>query len=159
MASVTDLPRRPRWLAPSASVLLAILGPALGSAQAPTPTPAAAPAVNWVLPLFTDKEGHRLMTLRGSEARPLGDKLAVKDLSVTTFSGTADSQVETILLSPDAVFDPKTGTASGSSAVRMIRDDIEVTGRGWTYDHRAKKVSLAANVRIVFAAQLNDILK
>ena len=44
-------------------------------------------------------------------------------------------------------------------AVRMIRDDIEVTGRGWTYDHRAKKVSLAADVRIVFAAQLNDILK
>ncbi len=99
------------------------------------------------------------MTLRGSEARPLGDKLAVKDLSVTTFSGNADSQVETILLSPDAVFDPKTSTASGASAVRMIRDDIEVTGRGWTYDHRAKKVSLAADVRIVFAAQLNDILK
>ena len=99
------------------------------------------------------------MTLRGSEARPAGETLAVKDLSVTTFSGTAEAQVETILLSPNAVFDPKTNTASGASTVRLIRDDIEVTGRGWTYDHRAKKVSLAADVRIVFAAQLNDILK
>jgi hypothetical protein len=113
---------------------------AVAAAQAPTPTPAAAPAVNWVLPLFTDKEGYRLMTLRGSEARPAGETLAVEDLSVTTFSGTAEAQVETILLSPDAVFDPKTNTASGASTVRLIRDDIEVTGRGWTYDHRAKKV-------------------
>ena len=159
MAPAFLVPRCFRRPTQFAGVLLAVVGLTASSAQAPAPIPAAAPAVNWVLPLFTDKEGHRLMTLRGSEARPLGDKLAVKDLSVTTFSGNADSQVETILLSPDAVFDPMTSTASGASAVRMIRDDIEVTGRGWTYDHRAKKVSLAADVRIVFAAQLNDILK
>jgi hypothetical protein len=140
-------------------ILLAGIGCAGGLAQGPSPAPAAAPAVNWVLPLFTDQEGHRLMTLRGSEARPAGEKLTVKDLSVTTFSGTAEAQVETILLSPTAVFDPKTNIASGAATVRLIRDDIEVTGRGWTYDHRAKKVSLAADVRIVFAAQLNDILK
>src|SRR5687767_1875996 len=29
--------------------------------------PAPAPAVNWVLPIFTDKEGYRSMTLRGTE--------------------------------------------------------------------------------------------
>ena len=54
---------------------------------------------------------------------------------------------------------PLIATDNGKPIVRMIRDDIEVAGRGWTYDHRAKKVSLAADVRIVFAAQLNDILK
>jgi hypothetical protein len=43
--------------------------------------------------------------------------------------------------------------------VRFIRDDIEVTGVGWTYDHTAKKVSLQQNVRVTFRAQLNDILK
>src|SRR4051794_37849917 len=36
-----------------------------------------APAVNWVLPIFTDKEGYRSMTLRGSEVRPSERSIAV----------------------------------------------------------------------------------
>jgi hypothetical protein len=49
--------------------------------------------------------------------------------------------------------------AAGDGTVRLIRDDIEVTGSGWNYDHPGKKVSITRNVRVVFAAQLNDILK
>jgi hypothetical protein len=136
-------------------------------AQAPEkqPAPAApgvvagAPAVNWVLPIFTDKEGYRSMTLRGSEVRPSGRSIAVTDLSITIFSGDATSQVDSMLLSPAAVFLPKENRAGGDKAVRFIRDDIEVTGVGWTYDHAAKKVSLQQNVRVTFRAQLNDILK
>jgi hypothetical protein len=130
-------------------------------AQAPAATGAsgAAPAINWVLPLFTDKEGYRSMTLRGSEVRPIGKSIGVTDLSITIFSGEADAQVDTILLSPEAVFSPKENLAHGDKAVRLIRDDVEVTGVGWTYDHAAKKVSLEQNVRVTFRAQLNDILK
>ena len=136
-------------------------------AQAPENQPAAsppgvvagAPAVNWVLPIFTDKEGYRSMTLRGSEVRPSGRSIAVTDLSITIFSGDATSQVDSMLLSPAAVFSPKENRAGGDKAVRFIRDDIEVTGVGWTYDHAAKKVSLQQNVRVTFRAQLNDILK
>jgi hypothetical protein len=32
------------------------------------------PAKNWVLPLFTAKEGFRSMTLRGSEVKPVRDR-------------------------------------------------------------------------------------
>ena len=134
-------------------------------AQAPDPTPpivftpGGAPAVNWVLPIFTDKEGYRSMTLRGSEVRPVGRGIAVTDLSITIFSGDAKSEVDSILLSPSAVFSPKESKASGEKSVRLIRDDIEVTGVGWTYDHTTKKVSLQQNVRVTFRAQLNDILK
>ena len=130
-------------------------------AQAPVAATAsgAAPAINWVLPLFTDKEGHRSMTLRGSEVRPLGKSIGVTDLSITIFSGDAHAQVDTILLSPEAVFSPRENLARGDKAVRLIRDDVEVTGTGWSYDHAAKKVSLQQNVRVTFRAQLNDILK
>jgi len=123
------------------------------------PTPTTAPAVNWVLPLFTDKEGYRSMTLRGSEVRPSGKSIAVTDLSITIFSGDAAAKVDSILLSREAQFFPKENRASGDQAVRYIRGDIEVTGVGWNYDHTSKKVSLRENVRVTFSAQLNDILK
>jgi hypothetical protein len=137
---------------------------ALPAATAPTapatpPAPAPAPAVNLVLPLFTDKEGFRSMTLRGSEVRPRGRNIEVTDLSITVFSGDAAARVDSILLSPSATFFTKENRASGEKAVRFIRDDFEVTGVGWTYDHEARKVSLQQNVRVTFRTQLNDILK
>jgi len=128
-----------------------------GEAAAPAPTPA--PAQNWVLPIFTDKDGFRSMTLRGSEVRPQGKNIEVSDLSITVFSGDAAARVDSILLSPSAVFLTKENRATGDKAVRFIRDDFEVTGVGWTYDHALKKVSLQSNVRVTFRIPLNDILK
>ena len=151
-------------------LLLALAGfalPASSHAADPALTPVTpAPAVNWVLPLFTDKEGHRSMTLRGSEVTLRGStagagdrNIVVTDLSITIFSGDAKAEVDTILLSPSAVFSPKENRASGEKAVRLIRDDVEVKGVGWTYDHATKKVSLQQDVRVTFRTQLNDILK
>src|SRR6185436_20415953 len=109
---------------------------------------------NWVLPIFTDKEGYRSMTLRGSEVRPMGKNIAVANLNITIFSGNEKAQVDSILLSPNALFSPKENRASGDNVVRYIRDDIEVTGVGWTYDHIAKTISLQHNVRVTFRSQL-----
>lgn len=99
------------------------------------------------------------MTLRGSEVRSVGGNIAVTDLSITIFSGDAATTIDSILLSPSAVFLPKEERARGEKSVRLIRDDIEVTGVGWIYDHKSKKVSLQHDVRVTFRAQLNDILK
>jgi hypothetical protein len=135
-------------------LLFAAAASAMLAADAP------APAVNWVLPLFTDQEGFHAMTLRGSAVRP-GEKssITVTDLSITVFSGDAAAHVESVLLSPIANFYPKQNLAGGSGTVRLIRDDIEVNGTDWTYDHAAKKVSLHQHVKVTFSAQLNDILK
>ncbi|MDP3073442.1 MAG: hypothetical protein Q8N18_24335 [Opitutaceae bacterium] len=147
------------------ALLACLLAPVcpLPGADAPPPAPAApaasAPAINWVLPIFTDKEGFRSMTLRGTEVRPAGKNIAVTDLSITIFSGDAASRVDSMLLSPAAVFFPKENRASGDGAVRYISDQADVTGTGWTYDHSTKKVSIQKNVRIILHAQLNNILK
>jgi hypothetical protein len=154
-----------RRLLLQASLIFCLLPSGAVRAQAPAEVPPAptaiapAPAINWVLPIFTDKEGHRAMTLRGSEVRPSGKNIAVTDLSITIFTGGANPQVDSMLLAPAAVFSTKDNRASGDKTVRYIRDDVEVTGTGWTYDHDAKKVSLQQNVRVTFRAQLNDILK
>ena len=48
------------------------------------------PAQNWVLPLFSDKEGFRTLTARGSNAHQAADKsYGVSDLNITVFSGDA----------------------------------------------------------------------
>lgn len=150
----------------------------LHAAPAPAPAPNAArtgaprietgPALGWTLPLFTDKEGYHLLTLRGDEARLLGpDRIEVKGFTAIVFSGDASEHVDTILLSPEATFYPQENRAAGPGPVRLLfsgrnpsdQDDIEVIGRGWTYDHRSKKVSIAHDARVTFHAQLNDILK
>jgi hypothetical protein len=142
-------------------LLAAVAGtPARDATPGTAPTGGAnAPAVNWVLPIFTDKDGFRSMTLRGSEVRPQGARVAVTDLSITIFSGDAEAKIDSMLLSPEAIFLTKENRASGEKSVRLIRDDFEVNGVGWTYDHKAKKVSLQHNVRVTFRAQLQDILK
>ena len=148
--------------------------PTAGTATAPpaAPAPAAAtsapvaapalpdsPAVNWVLPIFSDQEGHRLMKLQGTEVRPIDGRVAITNLMITTFTGDARATVDSILLSPRAVFSPKDHTARGEQTVRFIQDDVEVTGTRWAYDHAAKKVSLEGDVRVTFRARITDILR
>jgi hypothetical protein len=91
--------------------------------------------------------------------RPDGKTITVTNLNITIFSGDAKAEVDSILLSPLAVFHTKENRASGDQGVRFIQDDVDVTGTRWTYDHTAKKVSLRENVRVTFRAKLNDILK
>ncbi|MBI5767402.1 MAG: hypothetical protein HZA93_06370 [Verrucomicrobia bacterium] len=146
----------------SALVLLSILIPVsafllVAGAAEPAATP---PAKNWVLPLFSDKEGFRTMTLRGAAVQPVGrDRIDVTDLNITIFSGDATARVDSVLLAQSASFFPKTNLATGEKHVRLVRDDLEVSGDGWVYDHAARKISLKQNTRVVFRAELNDILK
>lgn len=127
--------------------------------RAAEPAPGA-PAKNWVLPLFTDKEGFRSMTLRGSEAHTVGsNRFDVADLNITVFSGDAAAHVDTVMLAPQASFFQNEKRARGDQTVRVIRDDLEATSQRWVYDHTEKKVSLDGRVRIVFRAELKNLLQ
>ncbi len=143
---------------------LAFLAAALAvcvQAQSPAPaakSPAPVPAKNWALPLF-DKDGFRSLTLRGEEALVSGEQVAVKNLNITTFSGDAAAHVDAVLLSQAATFFPKALRATGEGSVRLVRDDADVTGTGWDYDHSRKRVFIRRDVRVVIHTPLNDILK
>jgi len=119
----------------------------------------APPARNWTLPLFT-AEGYRQMTLRGDEVHPVSsDRIDILGMNVTVFSGKADAKIDSVLLSPEASFQINEKVASGQKSVRLIRDDVEVTGESWTYNYNEKKVLIFKHAHVVFHAALPDILK
>lgn len=139
-------------------LLLAALGSSPLRAQIGN-SPAGAPAENWETKIFT-KEGFRSMILRGTEVRlAVANRYDVLDLSITIFSGHADARVDSILLSPAASYFAKDHRASGDKAVRLIRDDMEITGEQWTYLHAQRKVTIQKNSRVVFHASLPDLLQ
>ncbi len=130
----------------------ALLGLAQDAAVAP-------PAKNWTLPLFT-REGYRQMVLKGSEVRPVdSDRIDISGFDVTVFSGGPEAKVDTVILSPQASFMINEKVARGDQAVRMVRDDVDVTGVGWTYYYNEKKVLIAHNAHVVFHAGLPQLLK
>ena len=100
------------------------------------------------------------MTARGSEARAVdAHRFDVVDLNLTLFSGDAASRVETILLSPAASFLPDAKIAKGDKSVRFIGDEVEATGTHWIYRHEEKKISLDGAVRVIFHAELKNLLQ
>lgn len=128
-------------------------------AQSPAQLSTDAPILNWRLPSFTP-EGHRESLVRGSEARILNDKeFALTELTLTLFTGDATNRIETILLSPAARIHAADRIVTSDSRLRVINDQFEASGTGWRYEHAAKKVSIAKNVRVVLQLELKDLLK
>jgi hypothetical protein len=120
---------------------------------------ASAPAQNWEMKIFT-KEGYRSMILRGTEARRASaTRYDVVDLNITVLTGGPEAKVDSILLSPLASFLPNENQARGEKSVRLIRDDMEVTGEQWAYFHAEKKVTIQKNTHVVFHAALPDLLR
>lgn len=117
------------------------------------------PAKDWTLPLFT-KEGFRQLTIRGDEVHPINaDRVDIIGMNVTVFNGAADPKVDSVLLSPEATFMINEKTAHGNKSVRLVRDDVEVTGEEWSYIYSEKKVLITKHAHVVFHSALPDILK
>jgi hypothetical protein len=128
----------------------------LGHAAEDTPSE---PAKNFILPTFT-REGYYSMRLCGSEARMLTLHLIeLDDMKLTVFSGDASNRVDWVLLSPLARVSIDEDVARGPGTIRLVRDDLDLTGEQWTYNHANKSISIAKNVRVVFHSELTDLLK
>ena len=141
----------------AAIAVVASTAPGLLAQDAPATEPP--PAVNFSLPAFT-KEGYRSFLLRASTARFAAPKeIEMRNTNLTVFSGDAANQVETVILSPVATFLTDRQVATGAGPVRLIRDDAEITGDQWRYDHARKTIFIAKNVRVVFHAALPDLIQ
>ncbi|HEX7631158.1 MAG TPA: hypothetical protein VF388_03420 [Lacunisphaera sp.] len=120
------------------------------------------PVINFRLPLFNN-EGYRVWMIRGSEGRyESADRIAVKELTLSVFSGRADEKVDTLVLSPIAVVNRPESVVTGPSTIRVINDQLEASGIDWKYTQIGKKnfkVSIAKNVRVVFQVEFKDLLQ
>jgi hypothetical protein len=140
------------------AIFLGLLFLAFNPGHAAEDTPSE-PAKNFILPTFT-REGYYSMRLCGSEARMLTLRLIqLDDMNLTVFSGDASNRVDSVLLSPLARVSLDEDIARGPGSIRLIRDDLDLTGEQWTYDHAKKSISIAKNVRVVFHSELQDLLK
>lgn len=139
--------------------LLLFLAPAAVALAANTQLSAEKPIINFRLPLF-NPEGYRAWMIRGSEARYENTNvIGITDLTLSIFSGKADEKVDTLILSPNAVINRAESVASGPTNIRVINDQLEASGIGWSYAHKDKKVSITKHVRVVFRAEFKDLLK
>ena len=117
------------------------------------------PVLNFRLPTFTP-EGHRDWLFRGDEARYLdANRIDIKEMALTVFTGTADNRAETLILSPAARLAPQSQAVAGDGTIRIINDRFEATGSKWTYEHAARKVTLGKDVRVRFKAELKNLLQ
>ncbi|HEY0969071.1 MAG TPA: hypothetical protein VGD88_16890 [Opitutaceae bacterium] len=120
---------------------------------------APAPVKNFSLPFFNEA-GNRTLLVRGNEAILTNPRQpAFTDMTVTMFAGDASNRVESVLLSKAATVDTTTSIIEGTDTVRFVRDDIEVTGETWRYEHNARRIVIQRKARVVFRAELPLLLK
>jgi hypothetical protein len=151
-----------RSLGPALALLMGLLLPPLATPanpDLPRRVSSPAPVLNFSLPVFND-EGYHTLLVRGHRAS-LRDpsRIELADMTLTVFAGDPARTVESVLLSPRAVVYPEQERVEGPGPVRLVRDDVEVTGADWSYDHAAKKILINQRTRIVFQASLSNLLR
>lgn len=146
------------------TLLLLALSPLLSFAQ-PSGVTANAPIINFKLPDYTD-DGIRTSLLLGNEARRISDtQIDLVAMNYTLFKADGSNQADTTLLAPSAsVFHTgKNYKVQGNEGVRIVRDDLDLTGTNWIFETDEKKtrhVTLEKNVHVVFRTlNLGNILK
>lgn len=140
---------------------LLLLPPGLlcGQTEAPSRMRASAPVQNYAVSFFSD-DGFPFVRVQGSTA-DISDPSHVKlgEMVLTLFTGTADRKVDAVLMAPVAVLEAEAKQVTGPAAVRVIGDDLEVSGEDWSYEKQDRRIHIRRQARIVFNASLPDLLK
>lgn len=142
------------------ALLLTLAGLSLAAVAADDPqVRAPAPVKQFSLPFFNE-EGYRTMLVRGNEAHLTNPRHPqFIDMTLSLFVGDESNRVETIILSTAATVDVEARLIEGTGPVRLIRDDIEVTGESWQYNEPEQTLVIRRNAHIVFRAELGSVLK
>lgn len=119
----------------------------------------SAPIKNFRLPTFTP-EGWRDMMLKAGEARVINaQRIEVRDLHLTLFTDDIINQPETVVTSPQAVALPEAQHVEGADTVHVKRNDFELTGRDWSYDHPTRTIVIGADAHVVLQTEISNLLK
>lgn len=108
------------------------------------------------LPLERYAEGalKTLLTARRAVVRPQGEILAT-DVRVEMY--LPDGALETVVTTGSCVYDRARGTVTSDAAVRMVRDDVEISGVGLRWNHGEERVRLLSETRVVLKGSIRRI--
>lgn len=110
---------------------------------------------------FTDdSNGWRDTRLRAAEAHYVSNnEITLNGVTYTVFSGDAADRPVTVFTASSATALPEQKLLRGDGPVRVVRDDLEVSGEQWSYDHAARTITIEKNARTVVRATLPDLIK
>ncbi len=112
---------------------------------------------------FFNDEGFPHVRVEGATADVRDpQRVALGDMKLTVYTGTADRGIDAVLTSPTALLEPEPKRVTGPESVRLERSDLTLEGEDWTYEYLGPddhRVQVRRNARIVFNAALADLLK
>lgn len=118
-----------------------------------------APVQDYTVSFFSDA-GYPRVRVEGASA-DLSDleKIRLTGMHLELYSGEADRTLETTLDAPVAILEREPELVHGPDTVSLVRPDLELSGRDWSYDHRERRVRVGENARVVFNMPLEGLLK
>ncbi len=118
-----------------------------------------APIKDFKLPMFNDA-GTKLWDLRGAEAKYISqDRVDLFTMNLKVFKTDGSGVLQIEIQSPQATVFANQHLVTGTDSIRIFNDDYEISGRNYTWRGREQHVTIREDVRVVFKAQLQDILK
>jgi len=94
-----------------------------------------------------DPEGVLRSLVQGEEAHVLSEtKVEITTLRIDIFKGT---NVETRVTSPFCLFNPETRSAQSESSLRIVRENLTITGEGFSWDTEAQRFIIEKQARVV----------
>ncbi len=152
-----------KTLRPFAALLLSCLLAMVAHAQSDVlkvkEIKSSAPIKNFRLPTFTN-DGWRDMLLNAREAKIISpERIEVADMKLTLYTNDTINQPETTVTSPQAVALPSQQRVEGSDTVHVLRNDFELTGSNWSYDHASKKIIINRDAHVILQVEINNIIK
>lgn len=149
--------RRPQRRLHLGPLVAAVLALAAATRAAP-PSLAEAPIIDFRLSLFDDETGRKTSDLRGGTAIYHGaEQLEIRDFTLTLFDSKGALALK--VASPKAHLQIKTRVAEGDDSIDVTGSGYSLAGKRWRCEEPARKIAIREEARVVFQAQLIDILK
>jgi hypothetical protein len=119
--------------------------------------------INLRFPTFSDDQPSRrvAMLLAGTArfANQERTQIDATEVVYTTYKSTGEEKVDAVLTSPAATVFTDQEILRGDQSVKIVNDEVDITGERWNYFHKENKVTIGRNARVVFRGSLPSLLK
>ena len=101
-----------------------------------------------------DEEGNKVSELTGDRAK-LGAKgdIEITNLRLEFYK---DNKVDTLMTSPKCTYNQQKGVAYSRSNVRMVRESMVVTGKGFAFDRTNELFKIFSEAKVIIKGIKQD---